>query len=157
MKNLTKMCKRAVRLALVGGGLMMAATSCTVDGWGPLPPSGWNTFYDQRLTGKWQLLQANGRPVGGYDTNYMDFYGSGRGMYYYYDNTYPYQERMAYWCQQGSSVSSNYEINIQYEGGGASTMNYWFTDGGTRLWMSWMTNGGNTVTYVYRSVSYINW
>lgn len=145
-----------LRLTVVAAGLAMTLGSCTVDGWGPLPPTGWNTFYDQRLNGKWQLVQANGRPVTGYAVNYMAFYGSGSGMYYYYSQGYPYRERMAYWCQQGGSVSNQYEINIQYEGGGASTMNYWFTDGGSRLWMSWM-DGGSTVTYVYAPVSYINW
>lgn len=166
MKNIDSaqpapLAKSAMRLLLVlllVTSCCVTFTSCDDDIWSPYPPSGWNTFYDSGLDGKWQLVQANGRPVGNYDTNYMDFYGNGRGMYYYYQNGSRYRERIAYWCQDtyGSSTS-RYQINIKYEDGSASTMNYWFTAGGRDLWLQWMTGSGNTVTYVYRAVNYIDW
>ena len=128
-----------------------ALTSCDTDDytWAPGPPSGWYDYFaDQRLNGCWQLIQANGRPVGGYDVNYMDFYGNGRGRYYYFSAGRPTSERMAYWCEENWGGVSGYVMNIQYEYSNPATVDYWFTDGNRRLWLQWSTGGG-VVTYVY--------
>ncbi len=121
--------------------------------WSPTGPTGWN-FEDSRLSGYWQLAQVNGYPVRGYDTNYLDFYGDGWGRYYYYRNSTPRSQRIAYWCQQSNNAYSYYQINIQYEDGQASTMNYWFSDGGRTLYMRWNSSAG-IQTYAYVRVSNI--
>lgn len=147
------------------GALLIAAiplllTSCyTDDDWYDDGP-GWNNgFYDGRLEGWWELVQADGVNVGRYDTNYMDFLGGGRGYYYYYNNGHPYSERLTYYCQESASPSSRYQINIRYEDGTVSTMSYWFTDStGIALWLSWYDNSiGRTVTYLYRPVNGAPW
>lgn len=124
--------------ALMAGGSSIVLTGCVDDDYWPYsPPPGWgaNYFYDSRLDGSWELVQANSSPVDPYDTNYMDFYGDGHGRYYYYRNSHPYSEEMAYFCQRSRSTTTNYQINIQYEDGTGSTMAYWFTDGGNTLWL----------------------
>lgn len=144
---------------LLAGGSSVLLTGCVDDDYWPYsPPTGWgsNYFYDNRLNGEWELTQANSQPVGRYDTNYMDFFGNGRGRYYYYSNTRPYSEEMAYFCQRSGSATTNYQINVQYEDGSASTMAYWFTDSGNSLWLQWMA-GGQTITYLYRRVTSIPW
>lgn len=132
-------------------GCVASFSSCTDDdGWYPYPPSGWNsTYYDNYLTGAWRLVQVNSRPVTGYDVNYLEFYGNGRGRYYYYQNGQLYRERMAYWCEDFYGSGFNPELNLQYQSGQSSTMSYWFTDNGNSLWMQWNTSQG-TVTYLYR-------
>ena len=145
--------------ALLLGGSSVMFTACESDDYWPYnPPSGWgeNYFYDSRLSGEWELVQANSQTVGTYDTNYMDFYGNGHGRYYYYSNSRPYSEDMAYFCQRSDSSTSKYQINVQYEDGSSSTMSYWFTDGDNSLWLQWMA-GGQTVVYVYKRVSSIPW
>ena len=141
----------ALVLSIIAGTTL---TSCVADdGYWPFsPPPGWgsNYFYDSRLVGTWVLTQANSQPVTSYDTNYMDFYGSGRGRYLYYSYGTPESERMAYYCQESNSTTTNYQINIQYEDGSASTMAYWFTDNNRSLWMQWYDNRTDqTVTYIY--------
>lgn len=149
-----------IAMALMFLGILPLFTSC-VDGdnvWNPVPPYGWdNAFSDPMLDGRWRLVQANGRPVSPYDTNYLDFYGRGRGAYYYYRNGRLYGEDMAYFCQRSGGVS-RYQINIQYEYGSPVTMSYWFTDSYS-LWMQWSTSSG-PVTYVYTPcdiIPYDNW
>ena len=137
----------------VAGGL----SSCGYeDDWYPVAPNGWNnTFYDRNLNGCWQLVQANSMPVSRFDTNYLEFYGNGRGRYYYYDHGQPYSERIAYWCQVSGLGTSRYQININYEYSSPVTMSYWFTAGNT-LWLQWTTASG-PVTYLYRAVNGVNW
>lgn len=143
-RNITKTILSLV-LTIVCGGIF---TSCDDDGWIPVGP-GWNdTFYDSKLRGSWQLVQANGRPVGGYDTNYLEFFGGGRGRYYYYENGVLYSEQMGYWCQY-NGYGENNNIYISYEYGNPSTMTYWFSDYYNTLWLKWITNSG-TVLYQYR-------
>lgn len=126
------------------------------DGWNPEPPYGWdNTFCDQDLTGCWQLYQINSEYVSGDAVNFMQFNGDGRGYYYYYDRGYREEERIAYWCQHSVSGSSALQVNIQYEYGRPSTMNYWFTDRYT-LWMQWRNSYG-VQTYVYKEVPRAPW
>lgn len=127
-----------------------------VDGWDPTPPSGWNTFFDRRLNGCWKLVQANGRPVAGQNVNYLDFFGSGRGRYYYYTDGNPDSERMAYWCQNSTNGASYYQMNLQYQYSSPSTVNYWFTDNQYYLWLQWGTGAG-VVTYVYQAVDAPGW
>lgn len=145
--------------AMLIGGCSALFTSCVDDDYWPYsPPPGWGSdyFYDNRLNGEWELTQANSRPVGMYETNYMDFLGNGRGRYYYYHNSRPYSEEMAYFCQRSNSNTTNYQINVQYEDGSASTMAYWFTDNGNTLWLQWLS-GNQTVTYLYSRVYSIPW
>ncbi|MBD5269294.1 MAG: hypothetical protein HDS43_01555 [Bacteroides sp.] len=148
--------KRNLRNSLIlAAAALLAAplfTSCVVDddGWYPAPPAGWNYFYDDYLNGRWQLVQVDGRPVSTYNTNYMDFYGNGRGTYYYYRNNRLYSEDMAYYCQDTNYGPSGQQINIQYEYDSPVTMYYWFT--GDTLWLQWSTNSG-PVTYLYRPVN----
>lgn len=147
-------------LACIAGGSALLLNSCADDDYWPYsPPPGWgsNYFYDTRLDGAWELVQANSTPVGRYDTNYLDFYGGGHGRYYYYHNSQPLSEDMAYYCQRSNSNTTNYQINIQYESGGASTMAYWFTDNENSLWLQWQTNGGRVVTYLYTRTGNVPW
>lgn len=131
-------------------GMSVSLSSCDDDYWYPDAPMGWDTFNDQRLTGNWELMQVNASPVDRYDVNYLRFNGSGRGRYYYYDRGELYGERIAYWCQRGYGSNHN-QINIQYENGQASTMDYWFSNNNNVLWMSWRTDRG-TVTYLYQYI-----
>lgn len=137
--------------AFVAAVCAVTLSSCYIDdAWSPSPPSGWNdTFYDSRLTGYWKLEQVNSTDVDGYEVNYLYFNGSGRGIYYYYDDGQRYMENTAYWCQESVSGTSNYQINLQYETTGSpTTMNYWFTDSNSTLWMQW-TNSDGVQTYLY--------
>lgn len=147
-----RMRKANFALLLVTAAMFsFSLTSCYVDsGWSPEPPGGWNdTFYDRDLNGCWELVQINSHNVSGYDVNYLWFGGNGRGRYYYYVNGQRYWEQTAYWCQYSNSGSSDYQINLQYENGGApTTMNYWFTNGRNTLWMQWRNSYG-LQTYVY--------
>lgn len=145
-------------LLLLGSSTLL--TNCVNDDYWPYnPPSGWgsNYFFDSRLNGSWQLTQANSSPVSTYDSNYMDFLGNGKGRYYYYQNSRPLSQQMAYFCQRSGSNTTNYQINVQYEDGSASTMAYWFTDNNDTLWLQWQTNSGRTVTYLYSRVYTIPW
>lgn len=126
-----------------------------VDIWAPSGPSGWD-FQDQRLNGYWQLKNVNDKAVIGYKTNYLEFYGNGSGRYYYYWNATPRTERIAYWCQEANAGYSRYQINIQYQSGHASTMNYWFSSSGRTLYLQWNSPNG-IQTYAYARVSSLNW
>lgn len=150
--------KRSLLLSLTF--LLMSVTFSTLftscldpdSAWPFSPPPGWgsNYFYDSRLEGSWVLTQANSTPVYRDDVNYMDFYGGGRGRYYYYSYGEPFSERMGYFCQRSDSEITNYQINIQYDSGEASTMAYWFTDSGRTLWLQWRDNHtGQIITYLY--------
>lgn len=135
-------------------------TSCVVDDgdlWPFSPPPGWgsNYFYDNRLEGSWELTQANSSPVSSSEVNYMEFFGGGKGRYYYYSYGRPESEKMGYFCQQSGAATTNYQINIQYENGQASTMAYWFTDNGRTLWLQWKVSNGAVMTYLYSKVAYV--
>ncbi len=134
-------------------------TSCVTDDdfWPFSPPPGWgsNYFYDDRLEGSWELSQVNSSGVSPDQVNSVQFYGNGRGRYYYYDRGYPTSEKMAYFCQRSGSTTTNYQINIQYENGEASTMAYWFTDGNRTLWLQWKLSNGQVMTYLYSRTAYV--
>ena len=147
-------------LALLAGSSSIFLTGCVDDdNWPYSPPPGWgaNYFYDSRLDGVWMLTQANSSAVSRYDTNYLDFYGGGHGRYYYYSNSRPESEELAYFCQKSNSNTTNYQINLQYASGSASTMAYWFTDSNNSLWMQWKTNGGQVITYLYSRTGGVPW
>lgn len=134
-----------------------ALTSCVADDdlWPFSPPPGWgsNYFYDSRLDGSWELTQANSTPVSSRDVNYLEFFGGGHGRYYYYSYGEPMSEKMGYFCQQSNSNTTNYQINVQYENGSASTMAYWFTDNNRTLWLQWRDDrSGQVITYLYTRV-----
>lgn len=125
--------------------------------WNPEPPYGWNnTFFDSRLDGYWELVQINGYNVPRSETNCLYFGGNGRGRYYYLRGGGWYEERTAYWCQESVNGATYYQINLQYEDGEISTMNYWFTDRGDTLWMQWRNSQG-LQTYVYAYSSNFQW
>ena len=139
---------------------LVSLTGCVEgDDWPYSPPPGWGSdyFYDSRLDGVWMLTQANSTPVDRYDTNYLDFYGRGHGWYYYYDNGRPESEELAYFCQRSYSATTNYQINLQYESGSASTMAYWFSDGDTSPWLQWQPNTGRIATPLYPRVGATPW
>ena len=137
--------------------LLLLLPSCgDINYWDPEPPGGWDdTFYDNDLVGCWQLYQVNSEYVRGDQVNYMYFNGDGRGTYFYYDHGSQETERLAYWCQRSVSGTSTLQINIQYEYGSPSTMNYWFSDSDT-LWMQWRNSYG-VQTYVYKYISRVPW
>ena len=140
----------AAAMALAG----LSLQSCYDDGWYPKPPYGWyDTFYDGRLTGYWQLDEVNSQPVGPANVDYLYFNGDGRGIYYYWDRGVKYWENTAYWCQQSNGAgASAYQINLQYQTSGSpTTMNYWFTNGNRELWMQWR-NAYGVQTYIYRPI-----
>lgn len=156
MKNISERIRRTLGGATLALIFMTLLSSCgDIDVWAPSGPTGWD-FQDQRLTGYWQLANVNGEPVGGYKSNFLEFYGDGSGRYYYYRNATPRSERIAYWCQNANSGYSRYQINIQYQSGQASTMNYWFSDSGRTLYMRWNSSNG-IYTYAYARVSGVNW
>lgn len=132
-------------------GMMVVMTSamlssCYTDWGGPQPPA---NFYDSRLTGYWQLVQINGYAVSGMEVNYMYFNGSGRGIYYYFQNNRRYWENMQYWCEDSYSYYSDYTLNILYQSSYSPTeMSYWFSNGNNALYMRWYDRG-QTVTYTY--------
>ncbi|MBD5227431.1 MAG: hypothetical protein HDR95_07925 [Bacteroides sp.] len=156
MKNTSTKFRNRLVLILATFLAITAFTACDDDDiWAPLGPSGWN-YQDSRLTGYWQLINVNGSAVGGYESNFLEFFGNGDGEYYYYRNSRPRSERIAYWCQQSNTGYSNYQINIQYESGQASTMNYWFSDSGRTLYMRWNSTNG-VMTYAYARVNGVVW
>lgn len=146
-------------LGLLTAFLALSLSSCySDDGWDDGPGPWGNSFYDNRLNGWWELVQADDMLVGRYDTNYLDFLGDGRGYYYYYRNGQPYSERMRYYCQDSGNTSTIYQINLKYGNSAPTTMTYWFTDNNGRvLWLQWLTDSGRTVTYLYRRVGGAPW
>ncbi|MDE6023128.1 MAG: hypothetical protein K2G13_06455 [Muribaculaceae bacterium] len=148
--------KHLLTLAFIAIILSWFPSCGDINVWDPEPPSSWNdTFYDNNLTGCWQLYQVNSDYVRGDQVNYMYFNGDGRGTYFYYDRGYQETERLAYWCQRSVSGTSSLQINIEYEYGNPSTMNYWFSDADT-LWMQWRNSYG-VQTYVYKYINHIPW
>lgn len=148
--------KHLLSLAFIALILSWLPSCGDINVWDPEPPGGWNdTFYDSNLTGCWQLYQVNSNYVRGDEVNYMYFNGDGRGTYFYYNRGYQETERLAYWCQRSVSGTSSLQINIEYEYGNPSTMNYWFSDSYT-LWMQWRNSYG-VQTYVYKYINHIPW
>lgn len=147
--------KNLIYFAISAIALLTLPSCGYMDTWDPEPPYGWDSYSDPDLTGTWELYQVNSQYVRGDEVNYMQFNGNGRGYYYYYDRGYRETEKLAYWCQRSVSGTSTMQINIQYEYGNPSTMNYWFTDRNT-LWMQWRNSNG-VQTYVYKYYSGLPW
>ena len=152
-----KLLLKTVGLAALFVVSLTTLTGCgNINVWWDDPGPGWNTFHDNRLRGYWQLVQYNGYNVGGYDTNYLYFNGSGSGFYYYYDRGYRQREQIRYWSQD-SYGGYNYQLNLQYQYSGSSISSYWFTNNNNYLWMQWTSYGGRTETYVYGRIAYAPW
>lgn len=117
------------------------------------PPGGWGGSYiDRSLVGSWQLINVNGYPVSGYQSNYFTFYMSGQGYYYYYQNGIAMSVPVTFWNEndyQGSWLCIQYPDSY-------SEMNYWFNSNGSYLYMSWM-EGGRQQQYVYAFTSGFVW
>lgn len=141
MKKIFTYCLLAVAALACAGTL----TSCDDDYYDG-PGYDFDTFIDSRLTGTWELVQANDMAVSSYDTNWLYFNGRGYGYYYYYRNGRLYREETRYYCQDAVYGSSRYQVNLFYQNGSSATMSYWFT--GSTLWMQWVSNG-RLVTYLY--------
>ena len=109
---------------------------------------------DPYIVGEWELIYADGRPVTGYQVNYLEFYQNGTGMYYYYDNRHPYEMRLRW------AVDYYYDSNvltINYEDGTYAEMDYWYNGNYTRLYTSWYSGGGYQHTYVYQLIDDFSW
>lgn len=116
------------------------------------PPPGVNPgeggYYpdvDSDLIGSWQLAYVNGRPVDGYNTNYLDFYGNGTGDYYYYEMGEEYALGFDFWCEYDYGGQYLY---INYYDGTRAEMSYWFNSSYDVLYLQWQS-GGQLITYTY--------
>ena len=135
-------------LLMMAAVLSLSLTSCDDDYYyGP----GYN--YDSDLIGTWELFQANGYPVTGYDVNWIEFYRNGNGTYYYYDHGQGYEMDLRYDVDFYYSTSKLY---ISYADGSNVTADYWFNNNRTYLYMSWYS-GSQPMTYVYRYVNSVDW
>lgn len=126
--------------------LPLLFTACDDDGY-------YYYDYDEYLVGQWELIYADGRPVSGYEVNYLDFYQDGNGYYYYYDRGTPYEMPLRW------SVDQYYDgqvLYISYADGTQTSMDYWYNANGTRLHTSWY-NGPYRHEYVYRLVQSFDW
>lgn len=128
--------------------MSISLTSCDEDYYGR--PG--NT-YDPDLIGTWELYQADGRPVVGYQVNWLEFYRNGTGTYYYYSNGYQYSMGLNYGVQWYSGTSQLY---INYSDGSSTSMDYWFNSNATYLYTQWYEYGVRH-TYVYRYVNGPEW
>lgn len=151
-------------MALVVGGLSTLLTGCDDygDDWsyGPPPTWGSNWFYDTRLNGDWELIQANGQAVTPNETSYMYFYGGGQGTRYYLQGGQQMSMAFKYYCQDvpPSATTSRNKINVRYADRSASTMAYWFSEHYSILYLQWQVQGsGQMVTYTYRKVQSTPW
>lgn len=134
--------------AIVG---LTALSSCEI--YSSYPPPGHNdTGYDRNLTGSWELAYVNGHGVYGYETNWLDFYGDGYGVYYYNDGPYTYELPFDYYCQY------DYDnwLCIHYADGTYAEMVYWFNHDFTTLYLEWYSHG-QRVVYTYFRVDYMYW
>lgn len=148
---------RLFTLLTVGIILSSAMTSCESDDYWYDDPGYYDTFYDQNLTGYWELVQVDSHGVVGYDKNYLSFSGRGYGEYYYWDGGRPYVMPTGYVCQYSNSGVSDYQMNLAYGDGRPTTINYWFTNGGRTLWMQWREYDGYVSTYVYDRIYRAPW
>lgn len=149
---MTKILKRLLlTLMILVPAMLLTSCGDTIWGYGE-PPLGWyDTFYDSGLTGRWQLVSADGAAVGGTATNYLEFDGYGRGYYTYWQRGQLYSERLGYLCEAPYGSYSDYQINIQYQYSSPVTMSYWFS-GRNILYLKWQTGSGRIVTYTYQRV-----
>lgn len=138
-------------LSLLAISMMLSLSSCEVHH--SYPPPGYdNSGIDRDLTGTWELAYVNGSPVYGYETNWLDFYGNGNGMYYYNDGGITYELPFDYYSEYGYD---NW-LCIYYADGSYAEMNYWFNHDLTILYLEW-TSRGRRVTYTYYWVDNMYW
>lgn len=135
-------------LLMASVAMSMSLASCDDDYYGPP-----GAAYDPDLIGTWELYQADGAPVYGYQVNWLEFYRNGRGTYYYYHNGRQYSMDLTYavdWYGGGN------ELYIDYADGNSAAMNYWFNSNRTYLYTRWYEYGYSH-TYVYRYVGSPDW
>lgn len=104
---------------------------------------------DPNLQGMWQLVAIDGYPVGGYDANWLQFYGDGSGTYFYYNN--------GLLQQMGLFYSVNYDwtqLYVDYADGWSLDSNYWFDRTATLLYMQWWDEYGRQTVYTYQLSSW---
>lgn len=145
-----------VVLSLLGSSVL---TSCIVvnDPWDGDGGYVNNIYYDSYLTGVWQLYSVNGSPVGGTQTNWLQFNGNGRGYYFYFNYGNRMVMNMNYECMDGYNnyYGSNTILNLYYGNDlNPQSMYYWYE--GNSLVMQW-SDRYQTTTYVYRAVPNAPW
>lgn len=127
---------------------LMWLTSCDDEYYGP--PGG---NYDPDLIGYWQLTRANGVPVYGYKSNFLEFFRNGTGYYYYYNYGQAYEMRLTYSLD---FYAGGQTIYINYEDGSYVSADYWFNSNASRLYMRWFEAGGEVI-YEYTYVDGVSW
>ena len=135
-------------LVSVSVALSLVLTSCDDDYYGPP-----GATYDPDLIGTWELFQADGSPVYGYQVNWLEFYRNGNGTYFYYNNGDQYSMDFYYavdWYGGGS------ELYIDYADGRSAAMDHCFNSNRTYLYTQWYERGYRH-TYVYRYVDGPSW
>ncbi len=139
MKHIYSAVRRPALLLTMIVALMGVMTSCSSDD---------DYFYpstDPSLYGYWELAYANGMPVTGFQQNFFEFDSDGYGDYLYYVQGRLYESEFNYWC---SSYNYSYNtLNISYDDGRNSTMQYYFDRMGN-LVMTWNSPQGRMV-YIY--------
>ncbi|MCM1006243.1 MAG: hypothetical protein NC402_08115 [Prevotella sp.] len=128
--------------------MCVSLTSCDDDVYGP-PGAG----YDPDLIGTWELYQADGVRVAGYQVNWLEFNSGGRGTYYYYNNGLQYSMWLRYSVDWYGNSSQLY---IDYQDGSSVSMDYWFNSNATYLYTQWYERGYRH-QYVYRYVDGPAW
>lgn len=127
---------------------LLCLTSCEDDYYGPP-----GAAYDPDLIGYWQLTAVNGRPVYGYQSNYLEFFRNGSGNYFYYNHGQLYEMSLRYSVEWYGNASTLY---INYSDGSYVSADYWFNGNATRLYLQWVEYGSLT-TYEYTYVDDVNW
>lgn len=112
-----------------------------------------NPQYDRDLIGAWELYQADGAPVYGYQVNWLEFFRDGRGTYYYYQNGDQKSMGMTYKIKWSDNKN---DMNINYADGHTSSMQYWFNTNRSYLYTQW-DEEGISHTNVYRYVTDPDW
>lgn len=139
-------------LAMVATAVMSAVSFTSCDNgdedfwWGP---DNGNRYHDNNLFGTWQLIEANGHDVPLNETNYLEFFNSGRGYYFYYTDGRQTTQRITWVCNAGNYRDS---ITIRYQDGRQSTMNYRLTDNANYLYLQWYDVSGYQYTYIYHYI-----
>lgn len=139
MKHIFAISRRSLLLVSVFTAIAAALSSCSTDD---------DYMYystDPALYGYWELSYANSLPVVGFQKNFFQFDPSGQGDYQYYYNGQLFGSYFDYWC---TSYNYSYNtLNINYDDGRSSTMQYYFDRRGN-LVMTWNSPQGR-MNYIY--------
>lgn len=129
----------------------IALSSCESE---PYPPPGYHDSYiDSDLTGTWELAYVDGYEVYRANTHWLDFYGDGRGYYYYYEHGNEYNLPFDYYSEYVYDESILY---LFYADGTCAEMYYWYNYDYSTLYLQWYERG-RTTTYTYYRVGAIYW